>query len=190
MKFSLLFLLFFSTVAFAQNSAMDEMKRRMQFHEELHRRMRDKILFGKGGDDTFQDLDKMFNDIMNDGSKFEPRDEFRNASGDFTSEWRSDSLNKILILTPKDQSVQLDINVKDQYITIGSKQESKNQNSQIESSSSTVIPVPYECDGNKVQMKSVGNSIHLIFPFKGTHKINGDQNDRRPIKPTQGDVEI
>lgn len=169
------------------NQDFDRMRQRMQLREEAHRRMREKILYGRGNtDDLFKDLDKMFNDMMNDNSSgFVPREEFT-LGGTYTSEWRSDSKGKTLIITPKNESIQLDINVKDQFITIGSKLESKDQNSYVESSSSSVIPVPYECDGGKVQMKSVDKSVHLIFPFKK----NGDQNDRRPIKPSQGDVEI
>lgn len=189
-----------SVFVFAQNSDFDQIRRRMELHEEMHRRMREKILFGRGGDDIFKDLDKMFNDMMNDAQSFEPRDEFNLSSSTFTSEWKSEEKGKTLILKPKDQSVQLDINVKDQLINISSKQEIKDKNSQIESSSSSVFPVPYECDGNKVQMKSVGNSIHLFFPFKSgvaptkeitlPKKKNGDLEDRRPITPFEEDVEI
>jgi hypothetical protein len=184
------------------NQDFDRVRQRMKLREEAHRRMREKILFGRGSDDDlFKDLDKMFSDMMNDDTTFEPRPEFALGGSSYTSEWKSDSNGKTLILTPKDPSVQLDINVKDQYITIGAKQEIKDQNSQIESSTSSVIPVPYECDGGKVQMKSVDKSVHLIFPFKTggavqnkkitlPKKKNGDQNDRRPINPSSSDVEI
>lgn len=175
--------------SFAQNQDFDRMKQRMQLREEAHRRMREKILKGRGGDDLFDDLEKMFNDMMNDTStSFEPRDDFAVSSNSFSTEWVSDGKTKTLILTPKDKSVELDINVKDQVITIGSKQKSKDQNSYSESSSTSIFPVPIECDGGKVQMKSVDNSIHLVFPLRV--QKNGDQNDRQPLKPSSGDVEI
>lgn len=178
-----LVLILHSFPSFAQNQDADRMRRRMQLREEAHRRMREKVLKGRGGDDLFEDLEKMFNDMVNDSSSsFQPREEFALTSDSFSSNWVSDDKTKTLILTPKDKSVELDINVKDQVITIRSKQKSKDQNTYSESSSTSIFPVPVECDGGKVQMKSVDNSIHLVFPLKG--------NNRQPLKPSAGDVEI
>lgn len=193
----------FSSLAQQNDTDFDRMKRRMELREEAHRRMIDKVLRGRlsDQDDLFGDLEKMFNDMMKEtGPGFVPRDEFAINSQNFTSDWKSDDKGKTLVLTPMDESIQLDINVKDQYITIGAKQERKDENSYVESSSSSVFPVPHECDGSRVQMKSVDKSIHVFFPYRDAksapksitypQKKNGDQIDRRPIKPSASDVEI
>jgi len=166
--------------SFSQNPDLERMRKRMEMHEEIHRRIREKLINGRGSDtDLFQGVDEMFESLMNDraGSGFRPRPEFAIASDTYTSEWKSDEKGKTLILTPKDPKNQLDINVKDQMVTIKSKTET--------TESSSVFPVPQECDGSKVQMKSVNNSIHLVFPFRAAIKI-----ERRPLQKNSGDIEI
>lgn len=159
----------------------------------MHRRIRDRLINGQGGDDIFNGLDKMFEEVMKNPStgQFQPREEFALSTGNFTSEWQDHAKGKTLVLKPKDPKTQLDINVKDQMISITSKEVVKNQNSHFESSSSTQMSVPYGCDGSKVQMKSVDNNIHLIFPCStGNAPKEITLPQRRPIQKNSGDIEI
>lgn len=182
---TILFLLILGTFStcLAQFSNQPDQKRAMELREEMHRRMRDKLLRGIGPDqDLFKDMEQMFEDSMSDSFV---------GSSNFTTEWTESSNGKTLVITPKDPSEQLDIDIKNGMVTIKGKSESKDGNSSFVSNFSNSFSVPSECDANNVKTVQKDGKILLEFPFRGVKKISTPRKEERKALPKPQDaVEI
>ena len=182
-----------------QLSDMDRIKRRMELREEMHKRMREKLLYGIGpDDDLFKDLEQMFEESMSDS--FLGFDQIKIQSENFKSEWEESGSGRTLIITPKDKDQKLNIDVSDSVITIKGETLQKTATSTFSSSFTNSFPVPDDCDGAKVKMDQKDGKILIQFPFKtgGTLRtpapspkvITPKKEERRPLPPSADDVTI
>lgn len=169
----------------------DRQKRRAELREEMHRRMRDKLLRGIGPDqDLFKDMEQMFEDSMNDS--FSSFDSIAGSSSSaFSTEWLETGAGKTLVITPKDPHQQLDIDVKNGMVTIKGKAESKENNSSFVSSFSNSFSIPGDCDPDKVKTLQKDGKIMLEFPYREMKKVTTPKKEeRKPLPPAEGAVEI
>lgn len=154
------------------------LKRHMEMREEIHKRMRDKLLHGLGpDDDLFKDMDKMFDDMMSDSLK--GFDSFAPRSSQFQIQWSEDNSGRTLAITPKSKDQNLDIKVENGFVTI----KGVEQNSSFSSS----FNVPQDCDPAKVKMDQKEGKILMHFPYK---KQASFKDDRRPLPVPEDAVEI
>ena len=169
----------------------EQMQKRLELREEMHRRMMDKLLRGVGPDqDLFKDMEQMFEESMNDS--FATIDAFSTNSSAFSSEWQADEKGRILVITPKDSKAQLDIDVKGYLITIKGKTEKSANGSSFISSFSNSFSVPNDCDGTKVKMDQKDGKILVQFPYFKAQNIKNvpiQKDERKPLPPQDG-VEI
>ncbi len=182
----------FSTPPAQSDQKFDRQKRRMELREEMHRRMRDKLLRGIGPDqDLFKDMEQMFEDSMNDS--FSGFDSITSStSAAFSSEWVESGSGKTLVITPKDPGQQLDIDVKNGMVSIKGKSESKENGSSFVSNFSNSFSIPGDCDPDKVKTVQKDGKIMLEFPFREIKKVvtPKKEEERKPLPPTEGAVEI
>lgn len=160
----------------------DRQKRRMELREEMHKRMRDKILHGLGPDqDLFKDMDAAFEDAFTDIAP---------QVSNFKSEWSETTQSRVLTLTPQSKDQKLNIDVNATAITIKGESEQKTATSSFMSSFTNSFPIPDDCDGTKVKMKHEDGKILVELPFKNVKTVSRPPKiERRPIQPAPGAVE-
>lgn len=178
-----------------KTSDFDRMKRRMELREEMHKRMRDKLLHGIGPDqDLFKDLEQMFEDSMSDA--FSGFGDLQIESDNFKTEWTESKTGRTLEITPKEKDQKLNIDVNETVITIKGESLHKTATSTFSSNFSNSFPVPDDCDGTKVKMDQQDGKILVQFPFKSgksvtpSQKIAPKEEERKPLPPSAGDVTI
>lgn len=168
----------------------DRQKRRAELRDEMHRRIRDMLINGRGDqNDLFKDLEKEFEDTMADS--FSGLDQSALVSN-FSSEWAESKSGRTLVITPKDQNQKINIDVNATVITI--KGETQQQTATTTSSSAFVnsFPVPDDCDGTKVKMNSKDGKLLVELPFKSVPaiKIPPKKVDKKPLTPPPDAIEI
>jgi len=162
------------------HDSSDNFQKRMQLREEMHKRLRDKLIHGIGPDtDLFKDMDLMFEDVMPSQSHVE-------------TEWQESKEGRTLVVKLKDKDQRLDINVENGLVTIKGKNEVKSANGTSVFSNSFSIPV--DCDPSKVKMDQKNDQILVSFPYKGgeVKSISPPlKKDKRvPLPPSADDVPI
>jgi HSP20 family molecular chaperone IbpA len=176
----------------------DRAQRRMQLREEMHRKMMESLMRGDAQADMFKDMEKMFDEALKDSfSAFESISEISGLENSFESEWKETKSGRILELKPQ-AGQKLDIDVTKDLITIKGKTEQKSENGTFMSSFSNAFPVPADCDSTKVKMQQKDGKILVELPFKSAKEMSvrprletdPDPNERRPLPPSAGDVEI
>jgi HSP20 family molecular chaperone IbpA len=161
-------LFIFSNVGFTQNhnQASSEREKMMEEFMKGRKQMMDKMLDAFGKDDFFADdmNDDFFKSILGDRFKklrsgFEPRanlvsiNEIKNSDGTID-----------IFIKPKDKSVQLDIETKDQMIIIKGKQLEKIETTNNERSSTSM------------SQSSFSNSVQIPFGYRaGNPEAEGDK---------------
>lgn len=177
----MMLLLTWAITGLGQKSQPDTMDP-MQLREEIHKRMRDKLLLGFGSDDDlFKDMHGLF----------EGFDTLTPTSQNFEMSWQESKEGRTLILTPKDEKQRLDINIENGMVSVQGKVEKKTSHGSSISSFSNSFNVPMDCDASKVQMDQKDGKIHVFFPYKkGAVAIPNPPNGRRPIPPSDEDIEI
>lgn len=168
-----------------QPKPFDRMKRRMELREEMHRRIREKILTGRGDDQNlFKDLEQEFEDTMSDS--------FSRVESNYTSEWLEEKNGRTLVITPKDPNQKINIDVNASVITIKGESQEKTATTSMVSAFSNIFPVPDDCDGTKVKMNSKDGKLLVELPYKKIKSISTPpkKDQRIPIPPIPGDVEI
>jgi HSP20 family molecular chaperone IbpA len=176
----------------------DKIKKRLELREEMHRRMREKILRGQGSDtDLFEGMDQMFEDAFKDLNSF--GSSFSSQYSNFKSEWIEDSSGRTLILTPKSKDQQLNIDVNATTITIKGKIEQRSESGTLMSSFNNSFSVPADCDGTKVKMSHKDGKILVHLPYKSLKSVPGPksgkpvgpiEDERKPLSPSKDDVTI
>jgi HSP20 family molecular chaperone IbpA len=178
--------------ALSQKSVPDPLDKRLQLREEMHRRMMDKLLHGRGADDDlFQGMDKMFEEAMSDSFSDLGTLSVIESSG-LQTEWTESSSGRTLIVTLKDEKQQLDINIESHLVTIKGKNELKTPNGISVSSFSNSFSVPRDCDPARVKMDQKDGKILVHFPYLSATKRPSEspQDDRKPLPPSAQDVQI
>lgn len=154
----------------------------LQLREEIHKRMRDKLLLGLGPDDD------LFNDMH---GLFEGFDTLAPTSQNFEMSWQDSKEGRTLILAPKDEKQRLDINIENGMVSVQGKVEKKTPHGSSISSFSNSFNVPMDCDASKVQMDQKDGKIHVFFPYKkGAVVAPSPNNGRKPVTPSDDDIEI
>lgn len=165
----------------------DQMKRRMELREEMHRRIVDKLMNGVGSDENlFKDLEQEFEDLRpNSFSQLKP-------SANFTSEWLESKSGRTLVITPKDPEQKMNIDVNATQITIKGEVQHKTANSTYSSSFTNSFPVPSDCDGSKVKMDSKDGKLLVELPYKTTKQVqpNKSKPTNKTLTPIDGEVQI
>ena len=168
-----LFTLLWAFTSLGQKKTVDDPE---ALREEIHRRMRQKLLFGQGSDeDLFRDMHQMMDRAMSDFNTIK-----LDIDAGVKSEWVSQGQDQILVVTPEDSKQQMDIKVENGLVTLQSKNESKNSFSQFSQSFS----IPFGCDGSKVKIEQKMEKIHIRFPCT-TRK-----ESREPVQKNEADVSI
>lgn len=198
---SLMFLLIFwaGTLLGQQSSRpvddqeSDSMEKRLKMREEMHRRMMDKLLNGIGSDeDLFSDMEKFMDEVMTDS--FNGLHSFsRTTSQNYQIEWTESGAGRTLSITPKTPEQQLDINVADGLITIKGKSEHKTPHGVSYSNFSNSFNVPGDCDPSKVKMDQKEGKILVHFPYRNVKAVDinpPEKDERKPLPPSEGDVQI
>jgi HSP20 family molecular chaperone IbpA len=197
MIFTILLLGFIGIVAsFAQTPTQrtrepfDRMKRRAELREEMHRRIRDMLINGRGDqNDLFKDLEQEFEETMSDS--FSGLDQVA-AISNFKSEWTESKAGRTLVITPKDQNQKINIDVNATTITIKGESQRQSDTSTTSSTFVNSFPVPDDCDGTKVKMNAKHGNLLVELPFKSVPAIKSPPKkvEKKPIIPTPDAIEI
>lgn len=169
----------------------DRQKRRAELREEMHRRIRDMLINGRGDQqDLFKDLEQELEDTMADS--FSGLDQSLVVSN-LKSEWTETKQGRTLVITPKDQNQKINIDVNATVITI--KGETQQQSATTTSSSTFInsFPVPDDCDGTRVKMDSRDGKILVVLPYKSVPqvKLEPKKIEKKPLTPaTPDDIDI
>jgi len=168
----------------------DRQKRRMELREEMHRRMREKLLNGIGSDtDLFKDMEQAFEESMSDlvAPDFEAA-----SMANFKSEWKETKDGRVLVITPQSKDQKLNIDVNQAVITIKGESVQKTATTSISSHFTNSFPVPDDCDGTKVKMNQKDGNLLMELPFKDVKKVSRPSKDeRKPLPPSASEgVEI
>lgn len=177
----------------------EKIKSYMEAREEMFRRLRESLFKGQGiNDDIFKDMEALGQDLMSDSfSGISGLSDF--SSNNFKMEWNESKEGRTLLIAPQDQGQQLDINVQNGMVIVKGKTERKGPQGTSVSSFSNSFNVPTDCDANAVKMDQKNGKIVLFFPYsKDIKKVEipskeneqKDDNDRRPLKPSEGDIEL
>jgi HSP20 family molecular chaperone IbpA len=167
----------------------DRSKRRMELREEMHRRIREKLINGRGDQDLFKDLEQEFEDAMSDS--FMDLGKLSEQVSSFSSEWLETTTGRTLVITPKDKDQKINIDVNATTITIKGELLEKTATSTMSSAFSNSFPVPEDCDGTKVKMDSKDGKLLVVLPYKVLRSSPVPKRDeRRPLAPGDGDVQI
>lgn len=186
-----------SLFAFAQNrqdSREERIKKALQLREELHRRMFQHFFDGSiATDDIFKDMDSLFDHNLSDlGSSLLGSD-----SQHFEMSWSESKEGRSLVVVPKNKDQKFEINVEQGMVHLKGKVEEKSEYGSTVSQFSQSFSVPRDCDWAKVKIVEKEGKILLLFPYikdaqlqKKSKKTNPNKEERFPLKPSQGDVEI
>ncbi len=170
----------------------DSMEKRMKMREEMHRRMMNKLLNGIGSDeDLFSDMETFMDEIMTDS--FNGLNSFsRTTSQNYKIEWSEGKDGRTLTIIPDSPEQKLDINVRNGFIEIKGKSEQKSPQGVSVSNFSNSFNVPGDCDPSKVKMVQKDGKILVKFPYRSskTVDINPPVDVRKPLPPSEGDVQI
>lgn len=165
----------------------DRIKRRAELREEMHRRIREMLINGKGDQQNlFKDLEQEFEDTMTDSfSGFDPAV----IESNFKSEWMQNKLGRTLAITPKDPNQKINIDVNATVITIKGESQQQTGTSTISSAFINSFPVPDDCDGTKVKMNSKDGKILVELPFKSVPALTNPSKkvEKIPLTPTTPD---
>jgi HSP20 family molecular chaperone IbpA len=170
---------------------MDSLKKRMRMREEMHRRMMEKLLKGKGSDqDLFSDMEKFMDEIMTDS--FNGLSSFsRTTSENYKIDWTESKSGRTLVITPDSPDQKLDINVSNGFIEIKGKKEHKISNGTFYSNFANSFNVPGDCDATKVKMEQKDGKILMHFPYRVVKAVDiKPKEDRIPVAPSESDVQI
>lgn len=145
----------------------------MQMRDELHRKIMESLMSGEHDENLFKDMDKMFEDAMKDsfGSSFQ----FSMGEASVDTEWSESADGRTLLITPKNKDQKLDINIKDDSVTIKGKTDT--------SDFSNAFSVPQDCDSSRVKMDQKNGKIVVFFPWKKAKAL-------KPIPKNKQDVPI
>jgi HSP20 family molecular chaperone IbpA len=184
------FILVGRMISFAQNPIDDGLRKRLELREEMHKRIRDKLIYGIGPDqDMFKDIEQMFEESMSESlSGFSVR------SNAFQTEWQENSSGRTLIITPQSPEQKLNIDVNSSMITIKGESVQKSNGSTVSSSFSNSFSVPDDCDGSRVQMDQKDGKILVHLPYRSSKtqlpEIKLKKPERKPLPPSTDDVQI
>jgi HSP20 family molecular chaperone IbpA len=169
----------------------DRIKRRAELREEMHRRIREMLINGKGDQQNlFKDLEQEFEDTMTDS--FSGFDQGV-VESNFKSEWTQNTHGRTLVITPKDPSQKINIDVNAALITIKGESQKQTATSTISSAFINSFPVPDDCDGTKVKMNSRDGKILVELPFKSVPALTNPSKkvEKKPLTPnTPDDIDI
>ncbi len=167
----------------------DQIRKRMELREELHRKMLENLFHGTHDDKLFENMEKMFEESMKDsfGSSFTYS---LGGAQNFQTEWAESSEGRTLIITPQSKEQKLDINVQNEMVTIKGKSEIKTQNGISVADFQNSFSIPQDCDSTKVKMDSKNGKIVMHFPWKNVRNVSPKKDERIPIPKSDGDVAI
>lgn len=177
-----------------------QMSERMKMREEMHRRIRDMLINGNGNpDDLFADMEEEFEKSMRESfADVDAMSGMTVQSSNFKSEWKETKTGRVLEVTPQDKDQKLNIDVNAEAITIKGESKQQTATTSFTSAFTNSFPVPGDCDGTRVKLNSVDGKILVELPFKSTAKVSAPapkvitppKEERRPLPPSEGDVEI
>lgn len=189
----LIFILVLTTFAYSQKKPKEEpvpehLKSLFEMRKKMMEEMK-KNFTGEFFDDPF--FDQFFSDedfVKGFHEKFKIQNDL------YQSRWEENKDERILVLTPTNKEVPLDINLKQGMIQISAKSDKKGQSLSFSSSES----LPSDVDEKKAKIEQRGEDILVRLPkvvgkTPNKSKINSgedDQNKLKPLKPTPGDVTI
>jgi len=199
MKVSISFLLIaFSLLTFfafgqkEQDTQRAKIEKALKMREEIHRRLFDHLFRGSSvNDDIFKDMDTLFEDVLsNMDSNF-----LGSLSNNYEMAWSESKEGRTLLLAPKNKDQKLEINVEEGMIRIKGQNEEKTDHGSSLSSFSNSFPVPDDCDWKRVKILEKEGKILISFPFMTTKNMPRPEEkkakeERFPLKPSQGDIEI
>lgn len=164
----------------APRKPFDRNQRRMELREEMHKRMRDKLLHGVGPDqDMFKDMEAEFESLSME------------VVPNFKSEWLETSTGRILMITPQSKEQKLNIDVNADVITIKGESKQTTDTTSVSSSFTNSFPVPGDCDGSKVKMSEKGGNLLVELPFRQMKTVTAPvKEERKPLPPSGQDVQI
>lgn len=171
-----------------------DLQKRFKMREEMHRRMMEKLLKGSASnEEIFKDMEQFLDEVMTDS--FSGFDSFtRTTAQNYKMEWSETKEGRTLEITPKSKDQQLDINISNGLVIIKGKTEVKNQSGTSVSSFSNSFNIPGDCDPSKVKIDQKDGKILVHFPFWNSKEITEKQKKesrgRKPIRPSEGDVQI
>lgn len=164
-------------------------RERMALREEMHKRIRDKILLGIGDDqDIFKGMEEQFAESM--AESLSGLDDFSSMTSNFQSEWLESKTGRTLVITPKDPNQKINIDVNASAITIKGETQTKTGNSTYSSNFTNSFPVPEDCDGTKVKMDSKDGKLLVELPFRQIKAIAKPKPEERKPLPPAGEVQI
>ncbi len=180
-----LFLIFCSTLAFAQKMSPEEYARK---RAEFDRKLRERIFSQANADSDrwVQEMESAMEELMRDSMR--DIDTLRRESdtlglgarGGVQLAWSEGKDGRTLTVTPANNEAQLDVQVLNGLITIKSELVKENSRSQ---TSSTQL-VPGDCDGDRVKTEGKDGKLVLFFPWKATG------TESKPLKSGPKKIDI
>lgn len=175
------------------DSREEKLKKALTLREELHRRMFEHFFRDSmSTDDIFKDMDPLFEDSLSGFSE----DFIDGRSSQFEMSWTESSEGRSLLIRPKNKDQKFEINVENGMIQLKGKSETKSEYGTSVSSFSQSYSVPSDCDWKNVKIVEKQGNILLSFPFL-QEKIDIPKTkkpmkneDRLPLKPSHGDIEV
>jgi HSP20 family molecular chaperone IbpA len=164
--------------------------------EEMHKRIRDKLLYGIGqDDDLFQGFDQMMDESFSDS--FMSIDSIGGSGPSLKMDWTETKIGRTLIVTPSDPQQKINLDVNNNLVTVSGEVKSETQNGVSMRSFSNSFPVPSDCEGSKVQISQKDGKLVMDFPFKTTSTKapspvmpERKSDGRIPLPPTGDEVSI
>ncbi len=175
----------------------DQTIKRMQMREEMHKRIRDKLLYGIGkDDDLFQGIDQMMDESVADS--FMSIDSIDSSGSSLKMDWSENKTGRSLIITPTDPQQKINMDVNQNVVTVSGEIKKESQTGVSVRNFSNSFPVPHDCDGSKVKMSQKDGKIVMDFPFKVNTpktaiplpKPEPQSDGRIPLPPTGNEVTI
>lgn len=165
----------------------ERMQQRMRLREEMHRKMLDSVLRGGDPSSTLRDMDAMMDSLMEDS--LADMQQLRGlapgpVSRALSMQWSETKEGRILFVKSADKDAKLDVEVKDQVVTIKTEFGQSTNGSQVRGQSTLSKTIPSDCDGEKVKLEAKEGGLELFFPFRGRA-----QEKRVPLPGKPSDIQ-
>jgi HSP20 family molecular chaperone IbpA len=203
----IIFILIVTTYAYSQKKAVvpkknsDSLFKTSESNDmEEFLRLRNQML--KEMHEAFQDEDFSSNSLL--GKIFEEQGLSQGGmnlgaskTNLYESRWEENDKERILIIKPLRKDVPLDIKINNQMISIGAKEEKKEQGNSFASNFMSSTSLPMDVDGNKAEIDQKNDEILVHLPKVGvkekTNKKNSPkirEDGTKPLQPEPGDITI
>jgi hypothetical protein len=153
-------------------------------YEDLHQQLRQRMLKNfEEHEEMMSEMDSLVDQLMKESFGARPKGLFKKqfSVGGVETLWSETDKGRILTIKPKSKDVKLDVQIEKGVIHIKTESSSENSRGHYSQSQS----VPYDCDGDQVEMKAEGKNLVVHFPWK---KEERSDQDKKKFRKSEIDV--